>query len=133
MIEIKLSELQDEYVTGGDCGRHLRFLCNTIRRIVRNRNYGVSFDIDVTEQFRKEWYKKVLGKVEEDLPKFYHGAFLETWNEETEFSYEKYIEVLPEASSFIDGSLDREYREWVLQQVMEKKGDVVFFFYGIEE
>jgi hypothetical protein len=130
MIEIKLSELQDEYVTGGDCGRHLKFLCNTIRRIIRGRNYGISFDIDVTEQFRKEWYKKVLGKVAEDMPK-YHGAFLETWNADTEFSYEKYVELFPEYD--YDGTLDREYREWVLQQVMEKKGDVVFFFYGVEE
>lgn len=117
MISVKLSEIMSQY----HAGEH-EYVCNAIRRVI-SRYYsdfnGLNWSI--TEQFRKQWFVKVLAR-DTDVDS---GEFMNHWNFDTKYSVGEYNNV---ASKNMQITIARDYRNWVLRKVFEEHGDLTFKF-----
>jgi len=119
IINVKLSDIMSQYYEGGH-----ENVCNAIRRVIsRNCAEFDGLKWIITEQFRKQWFVKVLGSWE------YHdrGEFMNDWNFDTKYSVGEYNKT---ALKNMEITIARDYRIWVLRKVFEEHGDLTFRFSG---
>jgi hypothetical protein len=116
-ISVKLSEIISQYYDGGH-----DYVCNGIRRVI-SRHF-VNYDgrnWSITEQFRKQWFMKVLGS------DAYHdgGEIMNDWNFGTKYSFGEYNK---SPLKNFEITIARDYRIWVLRKVFEEHGNLTFRF-----
>ena len=116
-ISVKLSDIISQYYGGGH-----NYVCNGIRRVIsRNCAEFDGLNLIITEQFRKQWFVKVLGS------DAYHdgGEFMNDWNFETKYSVGEYNK---SPLKNFEITIARDYRIWVLRKVFEEHGNLTFTF-----
>lgn len=112
----RYTEIQEKYICFVICE-----LCQT------ERFRWIDHDIaNVSDQFRTQWCEKVFG-VEPDEWVSFSDNYLGGWNKGTEFSMEEWYD------NHYHGVRGLEhqkylYRVWVMERVLEKKGDIQFEF-----
>ena len=112
MIKIKLSELIKLY---SECDTV--FLCDCIED-------NLIGEVQATNEFRAQWFKLVHG-VYADRMYDYAGEFFSGWNFASVYSMNHFDVAIGYDRC---GEYFREYRIWVLNKVLEDKGDLEFTF-----
>lgn len=119
MIKIKLSELINAF-EASSC----KFICNTIHEMIGSCP-------NVTEDFREQWFKLVHNVHGKSAIYEYGFAYMNGWNTASEYSLDAFYTTLIKADlgeQIHSNNLFRKYRIWVLNKVLEDKGDLEFIF-----
>ena len=130
VFSFSLSELIEEYQKPRDSGYMPSYICFMLDdlgskffiRTDGGENYGCLDDSLITDKFRAEWMKRVLGR---DVDT--GGETIEGWNKGTRYSVESYgWESLEEYSNECNLVVRRQYRLAMMKDVLEREGDMEF-------